>query len=84
MTYIVRSIDWNDILENAVETTWAYDEESAAREWCEYHDRGGNFVGDYPDGHEVEVVAEDGTASRFTIYTDWNPHFCIHQQQPGG
>jgi hypothetical protein len=79
-SYKVRSIDWMEDEDAAFETKWAYDEESAVIEWCEYLDKQSGFADGYPDDHEVEVIAPDGTASRYTVSTDWSPSFYANQK----
>lgn len=69
-TYKVRSITWRD---DESEPFDAYDDEDAAELWCKHMASNGNFSDGYPDNHELEVTAPDGTVTLVEVDTDWEP-----------
>lgn len=81
-TYKVRSITWGDDADNFEEFK-AYDDEDAAEMWCKQAQSNGNFSDDgYPDNHELEVTAPDGTVTLVEVDTDWEPQYYCRTRGP--
>lgn len=80
-TYKVKSIDWRDDDDNACEFS-SFDAEDAVNDWCKHMDSNSNFIDGYPDNHEVEVIHEDGTRTRYTVSTEWSPDFYVCAKVP--
>lgn len=81
--YKVRCLEWDEEPEDAVEIE-AVDPEDAVENWCRDTDDNSGFVDAYPAGMEVEVISPDGTVYLFTVDTDWDPSFVVHEKANGG
>lgn len=72
-SYKVRSITWQA---DEADSFDAYDDEDAADEWCKEMERNSNFSDGYPDSHELEVTAPDGTVTIVEVDTEFEPQYC--------
>lgn len=73
-SYQVRSITWSGSA-NDKQSFDAFDDEDAAEMWCKEMERNSNFADGYPDNHELEVTAPDGTVTMVEVDTDWEPNY---------
>jgi hypothetical protein len=77
--YKVRSITWRS---DDATTFNAYDDEDAAEMWCKEMERNSNFTDGYPDNHELEVIAPDGTVTVVEVSTEFEPQYCCRTRGP--
>lgn len=60
----------------------AYDDEDAAEMWCKEMERNSNFCDGYPDNHELEVTAPDGTVTVVRVDTEFEPNYYCWSRGP--
>lgn len=77
--YRVRSITWRSDEKDSFD---AYDDEDAAEMWCKEMERNSNFVDGYPNNHELEVTAPDGTVTIVEVDTEWEPSYLCRSRGP--
>lgn len=76
--YGVRSVDWAE--EDFYEFENCLDTHDAVDEWARFGNSNSWFTDGYPDNHEVEVRAPEGTLTRHMVSTDWSPDFYVHDK----
>lgn len=77
--YRVRSITWRSDEKDSFD---AYDDEDAAELWCREMERNSNFADGYPDNHELEVTAPDGTVTVVEVDTEFEPQYFCRTRGP--
>lgn len=78
-TYGIRSITWSE--EEYTDFETRFDADDIVEKWARFGDSNGWFIDGYPDDHEVEVRAPDGTLTRHTVSTDWSPDFYVYDKE---